>query len=263
MLFTGTAGQTAAIKAGIKLTQSGLGSNAVVTINENYPNSVGTSTSSPGPGPAIYLNGDINNLGGQVAIANVDGSVGQLGAINAEQVNVTAPNGIMVISPADGVEITGAGAYSEWAGVILWPGGDPTADNSEAPPKRHHRRRVCGQRGVQLKRPVPSNSDFTGALIGHSGDAAYSTSEVFYGGDMPWVGSIMHDGSQGTAEPTSPVNQTYAISGSAGDNEGYFPDVPVEPLTETASYSQANESAPEAGAIRRGADSHQRQHHRP
>src|SRR5262249_29993528 len=67
-----------------------------------------------------------------------------------------------------------------------------------------------------------------------------STSEVFYGGDMPWVGAIAHDGSQGTANALSPAGDNYAISGSAGGNEGYFPMVPVEPLTKKASLSQAN-----------------------
>ena len=51
VLFTGAAGQTAATKAGIKLTQSGQGSNPVITINENYPSQVGTSSEHPRPRP--------------------------------------------------------------------------------------------------------------------------------------------------------------------------------------------------------------------
>ena len=148
VLFTGAAGQTAATKAGItRHADQDQGAGSVVTINENYPSAVGTSSTSPGPGPAVYLNGDINNLGGQVAITNVDGSVATLATINAEQVNITAPNGILVISPASGLEITGSAPYDEWAnrdGVAGWE-----------PPRRHDPaqrkpgRRLRGQRGVQ------------------------------------------------------------------------------------------------------------------
>ena len=94
-----------------------------------------------------------------------------------------------------------------------------------------------------------TTSNFTVALIGDAGDAAYTTSEVFYGGDMPWVGSIGHDGSLGTADKLSPIGQAHAISGSAGGNEGYFPDVPAETLTQTGSYSQANLSQSGVSAI--------------
>ncbi len=258
VLFTGAAGQTAATKAGITITQKGQGDGAVVTINENYPSAVGTSPISPGPGPAVYFNGVINNLGGQVAITNIDGSVATLGTINAEQVNVTAPNGIYVISPASGLEITGSAPYDEWANVMVWPGGNPLSGTT-AP---------SANLGVAYAANAVYNasgqyttSNFTVALIGDAGDAAYTTSEVFYGGDMPWVGSIAHDGSQGTADKLSPIGQAHAISGSAGGNEGYFPDVPVETLTQTGSYSQANLSQSRSQRRPRGADSHRRQSH--
>ncbi len=244
VLFTGAAGQTAATMAGMKITQSGSGESPVVTINENYPNPVGTSTTIPGPGPAVYLNGDINNLGGQVAITNVDGSVAQLGAINAEQVNITAPNGVLIISPSNPVEITGSAPYAEWADEILWPGGNPTQGSPN------------GNLGVAWVANAVYNasglyttSDFTAVLIGHAGDAPYVISEVFYGGDLPWVGTISHDGSLATADQDSPIGQAYAISGSAGGNDGYFPDVPAESLSETASYSSANLSGSQASAI--------------
>ena len=250
VLFTGAAGQTAAQSAGIALTQSGQGSSPVITINENYASQVGTSTNTPGPGPAVYLTGEIDNLGGQVAITNVDGSVAQLNTINAEQLNITAPNGILVISPSSGVEITGSAPYSEWAGVINFPGGTPTTASSTSPaPSGTNAAAYAANAEFNSSGQYTSGSSFTQALIGTAGDAAYTTSEVFYGGDMPWVGSITHDGSQGTANSDSPVDQSYAISGSAGGNEGYFPVVPTESLTETASYNQANESGASASAI--------------
>ncbi len=249
VLFTGAAGQTAATMAGIKLTQAGQGSNPVITINENYPSQVGMSSNNPGPGPALYLNGEIDNLGGQVAITNVDGSVAQLAAINAEQVNISAPNGIMVISPSTGVEITGSAPYSEWAGVIDFPGGVPTTATSTSPAPNGNNAVAYAANAVFNSGGQYTTSNFTVALIGDAGDAPYTTSEVFYGGDMPWVGSIAHDGSLATADTESPIGQAHAISGSAGGNEGYFPDVPAETLTETAAYSQANESGAGASAI--------------
>ncbi len=249
VLFTGAAGQTAAKKAGITVTPNGQGSGAVVTINENYPNSVGTSATTPGPGPAVYLNGDINNLGGGVAITNVDGSIAQLGAINAEQASITSPNGIYVISPSNGVEITGSAPYDEWANVILWPGGNPTSATSTNPAPNGNDAVAYAANAAFNSSGQYTTSDFTVALIGDAGDAAYTTSEVFYGGDMPWVGSITHNGSLGTADQDSPIGQAHAISGSAGGNEGYFPDVPAESLTETASYSQANLMGGSASAL--------------
>ena len=172
-----------------------------------------------------------------------------MNTINAEQLNVSAPNGIMVISPATGVEITGSAPYSEWASVINFPGGIPTTATSTSPAPNGNNAVAYAANAVFNSSGQYATSNFTVALIGDAGDAAYTTSEVFYGGDMPWVGSISHDGSLATADKESPIGQAHAISGSAGGNEGYFPDVPAETLTETAAYSQANESVARSRAI--------------
>ena len=74
---------------------------------------------------------------------------------------------------------------------------------------------------------------------------------------------IAHDGSLATADKQSPIGQAHAISGSAGGNEGYFPDVPAETLTKTGSYSQASLSSSAGQRHPRGADYHRRQSHRP
>ncbi len=249
VLFTGAAGLPAAAPAGISITQSGQGASPVVTIDENYPTSVGTPAN--GPGPAVYLNGDINNLGGEVAIANVDGSVAQLGAINAEQYNITAPNGLLIISGTNGVEITGSAPYSEWANVMLWPGGNPYQVLPDANDAVAWAANAQFDSGGQFA----NSYDFTAALIGAAGESktngesTYLTSYVFYGGDVPWADNITHTGSVAAANQDSPVGQAYAISTSAGGNDGYFPVVPLEPLSENALYSQANLSGSAASTI--------------
>jgi hypothetical protein len=252
ILFTGVAGQSAAQSAGIALNPSGPGASPVVKIQELYPDAVGTSTF----GPALFLGGDVDNLGGAVAITNADGSVGQLGTINAEQVNITAPNGVEVISPASGIEFTGAAPYSEWNNYMIWPGGNPTAAVPSAnTAAAYAANAVYNSNGQYGTDPSNSgdNSNFTGALIGHAGDPAPGTSQVFYGDDLPWV--VDGDTDQ-SASNLSPVGEFYRISGSADDGfahdyaNGIFPMVPVEPLSKTASsYGSADLSGSQASAI--------------
>ena len=249
VVFTGPASAADATKAGITLKPTGAGAPPTVTIDEIYPNTVSNSPSGVPVGPAVYFNTDVNNLGGQVTITNFEGSVGLLGTINALGATVTAPNGVFIVS-APGVDFQGATPYSEWASEIVYPGGNPNtgtgAVNADAAVAwaANALYNFSGNYSVNNGDKYTTNQAFNpDALYLEAGDAANSTSEVFYGGDVPWDGNITHDGSKGTAQNLSPIGQSYAISGSASGNEGYFPMVPVEPLTYSASLSQADQGA--------------------
>src|SRR5262249_40349266 len=118
VVFSGAADASDATKAGITLNQSGSGGAATVTVSENYPHTVSNSPSGVAVGPAIYFNSDVNNLGGQVSISNVEGSVGFLATVNALAVTISAPNGVLVVS-APGVYYSGAQPFTEWDSQIL------------------------------------------------------------------------------------------------------------------------------------------------
>jgi hypothetical protein len=240
VVYTGAAGQAAAGRAGIGVTQVGAGAAPVVNVQERYNGAVGSSVY----GPAVFLTGDVNNLGGQVAITNVSGSIAQAASINAAQVNLSAPDGVYVDHGTNGIAFEGADPLSEWGPYMIWPGGDP--GTTKGGNFNFDQAVAYAANGVYNADGLhTTDQDFTQRLIGHAGDPANSISHVFFGNDAPWDSFLPHDGTQEKAQSLSLVGQAYAISGSSAQfDEGYFPVVPVEPLSKTASdYSQASTPA--------------------
>lgn len=82
IVFTGNA---TAAPAGMQTHQVNKGGTPVVNIQELYDQSVGTTSS----GPAVFVTGVVNNLGGQVSVYDAFGSIIQLAAINANQVDIS------------------------------------------------------------------------------------------------------------------------------------------------------------------------------
>ena len=107
--------------APIAVNQVDSGHPPTITINQNYDGSVGNSSY----GPALFLTGDITNLGGPVQITNVSGSFGQTASIFGQQVNISVPNGSAVINNPTGAFSVSGNPYSEWQSYIMWPGGNP------------------------------------------------------------------------------------------------------------------------------------------
>jgi len=229
----------------------------VVNIQETYDQSVGSNTSA---GPAVFLTGEVDNLRGQVTINDTYGSVVQLATINANQVDISAPNGALVVYIPTGTEVTGSSPYPAFDSSMIWPGGDPATVVNLSPDDAvayvaNAEFNTNGSFGTDPT-DMPDNLAFTASLIGSVGqtppqsfigpDGAYDepntpqlypgydpevreagTSLVFYGSNTGDNTSIT-----ATAASESPVGEYYQMGDITG--RGLFPVVPVEPLTTTA-----------------------------
>ncbi|MES1264219.1 MAG: hypothetical protein ABUU24_01050, partial [Variovorax sp.] len=100
-----------------------------ISIHNAYAQAVGNSAF----GPALFLTGDINNIGGSVDILNDKGSLGQAATIFGKSVTIKVPEGVAVIDLADPQAYYAGGTpYSEWQNAILWPGGNPYLPGSSS-----------------------------------------------------------------------------------------------------------------------------------
>ena len=105
-------GKAQAAPGGMTVTQVNPGASPVVTVQERYPNAVGTSPNHSGP--AVFLTGAVSNPGGQLTITNAAGSVGlTAGASNSNvgQLNIIATQGALVVSQPTGTFISGASPF--------------------------------------------------------------------------------------------------------------------------------------------------------
>ncbi|NBU41886.1 MAG: hypothetical protein EBS51_14010, partial [Planctomycetia bacterium] len=96
-----------------------------------------TSTTPVGDstyGPAVFLAGHVENLGGDVTIRNASGSFGQTGTIAANRITIETPNGVFAVdTPNDPWNAAGTpAAQAALAGAIMWPGGDPRLGRADA-----------------------------------------------------------------------------------------------------------------------------------
>ena len=121
IIYTGAAG---AAQAGSLTIATHMGAGPNVNIDNAYD---GASVGTSGYGPALFVAGGITNIGGGVVINNETGSYGLTGNINAQQVNITIPEGAVAISSLgpNGRFTAGSSPFSEWRNVILYPGGNP------------------------------------------------------------------------------------------------------------------------------------------
>ncbi len=101
---------------------SGVDPNTIPTINitSDYPGAVGT-TSTP-EGPAIFITGNIQNLGGDVTIADAEGSLGMFATILAQQWIADIPNGVLTASDPNSTYFSNSNPASDWASYVTIPG---------------------------------------------------------------------------------------------------------------------------------------------
>jgi hypothetical protein len=262
VIYTGT--QTSAPST-LNVTQSGAGNRPIVTIQEQYDNSVPSGSSN---GPSVFAtatlnsdgsvtldsSGSINNVGGQVAITVADGSFIQAGGINANQVNITTANGILALTNPSGLSGNAGTPASTVDQLMYWPGGfNPYAPGGSSPSD------LASVYVAYVANAMYNSSGeyttdqaFSAALLGFAGqipdsDAPGSendfqfptslgakesgTSLIFFGADEPWSSSADQD-STATATAASPAGGFYLFSkdsnnGGANDFQGIFPAVPV------------------------------------
>lgn len=224
VVFTGAAGRAQA--GGITINEINPGQAPVVDIRNSFNGTVGTPANTYGP--ALFLTGPVQNLGGLVLIENVRGSLGQVATIFGQQVQVTVPEGVVVISIPDGVYYVSGTPYSQWAGFMIWPGGNPAQGRPDA-----NQAAAWAANFYSVQNLEGNATQFTlnRALYGFAGDTD-NNSYVFYGFCAAFSLSQAAC-SYSTAAGLSPVGQGYAISGS-DFNHRWFPVVPVQPLSRTA-----------------------------
>ena len=263
--FTGKAG--AASDSSLLVDQSGASTSPTVTISENFDGSVGTNTGNYGR--AVFISGPVENLGGVVNITNKSGSLGQAGTIYGEQVNISVPNGIYVVPPpASGVYFAGGNPVSEWQNAMIFPGGNPS-DSSVAgsdflgPNPDLAVSYVAnaeyndGPTTDPLGQPIAGNyttaQSLTQAIIGTAGSQwPYNQSYVYFGDSVPYAAP--GDDTSGTASNLTTLDSGGTISGTYqignGSNHGYFPLIPVEPLSESfTSYNSATLTGSEDSSV--------------
>lgn len=239
VLFTGAAGASQA--QGLTINEINSGQTPVVNIENLFNGPVGTTADNLGP--ALFLTGTVQNLGGLVNIENVSGSLGQIATVFGQQVQLTVPAGVAVISVLDGTWQVSGDPETNWADFMIWPGGNPTQGSPNANQAAAWAANVYA---VQNRNGNANTFILNRGLYGFAGDQD-NNSYVFYGFCAAFALSQGACTNQ-TARALSPVGQAYAISGS-DFNHRWFPVVPVVPLaTSAGSYAQANLSGSEQGA---------------
>jgi hypothetical protein len=266
------AGAASAAPSGMIVKSVNPDASSVVNIQENYPNAVGTSSNNSGP--AVFLTGAVTNLGGSFTVTNLAGSVGITSAasVNVGQLNISATQGILEVSQA-GTFISGASPYAEFDSDILYPGGDPTttvlgsiAAEDAVAWVANAMYNADGQYNPNLPGYLlPEESlVFTSTLIGSVGETpAYQT--AFPDSGFPTAPEIPRE--SGTSVvffgANTGDNSAYTYSDASADspigfyyqmgtgNRGYFPVVPVEPLSvsSTTEPTSSGSSAIQADAI--------------
>ncbi|MBL8225533.1 MAG: leukotoxin LktA family filamentous adhesin [Chromatiales bacterium] len=243
VLFTGAAGRAQA--GSITVNEINPGQAPVIQVANRFDGPVGTT--SGGFGPALFLTGPIQNLGGLVSIENVSGSLGQVATIFGQQVQVTVPNGVAVISIPNGTYYVSGTPYDQWGGFMIWPGGNPANGRPDANQAASWAANVYARNNLGWNDPGPfAQGTLNNALYGFAGDTD-NNSYSFYGFCAAFALSQGACSSQ-TARSLSPLGSAYAISGSDFDHR-WFPVVPVRSLTSSANtYDVANLAGSRNGA---------------
>ncbi|TFY97147.1 leukotoxin LktA family filamentous adhesin [Ramlibacter humi] len=223
VIFTGQAGRAQADAAGLHIDERPGTGTSKIDIDNAYNGKVGDGNY----GPALFLGGAIENLGGAVLVNNNSGSLGQNSTIYGQQVNVTIPNGVAVITNP-GTHYAGGNPYSEWSSYMLWPGGNPATvvpDATEAV--------VYAINAIYNANGQFTTTDaLTSELIGSAGQNR-NYSWVWFGNCAAFAKG---DCSGGTADRLSPAGYHHDISGSGGS----FAKVPVRTLSRTGSFANAS-----------------------
>ncbi|MDV6031965.1 MAG: hypothetical protein F9B45_18120 [Phycisphaera sp. RhM] len=220
-------GESVALAAGVRIEKTGEEDDPVVEIENNFNATAGQN------GPAIYITGNITNLGGRVGITNLTGSLGQSNAtIHGQNVNILIPQGVAIITIEGGDPYYAGGSpLSEWEAVQIWPGGNPAEvvggpnPNTAISYVANAEFNADGQfkTAYELTRHLIG---FAGYPIPELGNTPQNRSYAYYGGCKAFVGNAEFECTAARAAQLSPIGGTYPISGS-DFNKRWFAFVPV------------------------------------
>ncbi len=238
--FTGLATRA---PVGMKINQSGLGQEPAIVINQNYAGSVGNVSY----GPALFLMGDIQNLGGSVAVTNSTGSLGQTATIFANKVTISVPEGAAAIDIPDGTYYVDGNPYSDWNKTMIWPGGDPAT----GVPNADYAVSYVANAVYNPCSTAYTDQDFARYFLYGTPGNQYpaNQSTVFFGSSLPYV--------NGAGDDTKAINSQWSVwAGSTNDvyamghdpdnssNNAYFPLIPYHYLKATATSHPAADETP-------------------
>ena len=217
VLFTGGAGRSQ-FTSGL-INEVNADRRAEVRIDNSYAGYSGNVSY----GPAIFLTGDIYNLGGLVHISNAKGSLGQFGSTYGQQVLIEVPEGSMSVFQPNGYWAVGSNPLSEWKSFAGVTGSANTAIELIA-------NYVYGPVGIVL-----NNS---GLLIRAGGSGQSGSSDILFGGCLPASLSSGSNCSQSTAQSyTGSALQFRGIDNAAS----WIPTIGLRSLNKsTASYDSAD-----------------------
>ena len=240
---------TGAAQSGVATNPVNAGQGGAITIENLYvcTNAGGDCVGNSDYGPALIATGNIENDGGAVTIENDYGSYfkASTAGIFGQQVNVTVPNGIAVLSTSAGAPwANGTDPYGQWTSYMIWPGGNP---NTQGTPNAD----LGAAYAVNSMYPgYGSAAALTIALTGSAGEYDSGTAPYGYAGETLEVygycaafadaSNLQATCAQAAANSLSPLGQSYAISGSNFDQR-WFPLIPIETLSEsTNSFASAS-----------------------
>jgi hypothetical protein len=199
VFYTGLA---AAAPTGMQVQDSTANAPGVIRIDDS-------ASVSGSPAPNIFLNGAVENLGGQIQVTNQSGSIFQFGDVSGAQVTLYAPNGTYVVNDPGGFYQVSS-PISAWSGVQWFPASINDAIEYVA---------------NSVFDGAAHAADFTGYLL-NSGTAG-DTSVLFYN---------LGNNSAGTNP--APSVYTYQFHGAF-----YYQPVLVESLYRSAAYQPAGSTS--------------------
>ncbi|HDZ57697.1 MAG TPA: leukotoxin LktA family filamentous adhesin [Pseudomonas xinjiangensis] len=186
-------------------------------------NSFAGSSGNVSYGPAIFLTGDLYNLGGLIHISNAKGSLGQFGTTMGQQVLVEVPEGSMSVFQPNDYWSVGGNPISEWKSFAGITGTANTAIQLIA-------NYVYGSGAL---------ANNNGGLLYRGGSGGYSgQSDVLFGGCLPGSLGAGSNCSGSTANSFT----GYSVRFHGMDNtESAIPVIPILALQKHAwNYESAN-----------------------
>ena len=227
--FTGLA--QAVNAPGITVTQNNPGAASTITVTDTFDGPVGNSAL----GPAIFVGGGIQNLGGSVGITDPSGSLGQFAPIVAQDVVIDVPAGSLLVDLAPNELYTsGPSVEADWAPYMIIPGNiagtaAPSADAA-----------IAYAVNAMYNNGQTSVDSFNSLLDNRGADAygAQGASYIVYGACLPTnTGVNCGIGGAGGNQAASPINAVWDLGHFDGFHSGSrgIAAVPIEQLF-TASY---------------------------
>ncbi len=233
ILFTGAANT---VPNTVAVAEVDPNTTPTINITSSYPSAVGT-TATP-EGPAIFVTGNIQNLGGDVTIADAEGSLGLFATILAQQWIADIPNGVLTASDPTSTYFSNSNPSSDWASYVTIPGLSSGSYNGDIAVAyvANALFNSNGQYGG-------NSSGFTYSMF-YANYQDYGSSSGSYWQAYNWYSAAVVYGSSnlytsGSAASSSPIGGATLVNpANNGYRPGYYyPEVPTETLN--SSYTSA------------------------